>query len=377
MATLAAKRKKGAARLCPVRHTLLLAALAVIGAYFAFRGKHEWMVFLSDRFVRPCHNAMATLCDRAAFSVAELIYALVIVVILVYIIYSVIALIRQPERGKRLYRMLVTLAMTAALFYAGFCLLWGVYYYGDSFAARAGLTDEPVSAAQLETVTRYFAQLANERSNRVQRDENGVFSVPREELLEKGRTLYDGIEETFPALAGEAHRPKPMVFSKVMSAIEFTGFFFPFTGEANLNTDSPVCFLPSTIAHELAHQRGVAKEQEANFAAVAVSLENGDDDFVYSAALLAYVHLGNALYDADHAAWERVYASLNGQVRADFAANRAYWSKYDDTAVSKASDAVYETFLESYGQTLGLKSYGACVDLLVAYYYEEASEAVG
>ena len=44
--------------------------------------------------------------------------------------------------------------------------------------------------------------------------------------------------------------------------------------------------------------------------------------------------------------------------------------------MSKASDAVYEGFLYSYGQTLGLKSYGACVDMLVAYYEADAREAV-
>ena len=38
--------------------------------------------------------------------------------------------------------------------------------------------------------------------------------------------------------------------------------------------------------------------------------------------------------------------------------------------MQKASNTVYEGFLQSYDQELGLKSYGACVDLLVNYYYE-------
>ena len=77
--------------------------------------------------------------------------------------------------------------------------------------------------------------------------------------------------------------------------------------------------------------------------------------------------------EKDRAAWEQVSASLCDAVRRDFAEQREYWAKYEDTPVSKASDAVYEGFLHSYGQTLGLKSYGACVDLLVAYYYDEAA----
>ena len=38
--------------------------------------------------------------------------------------------------------------------------------------------------------------------------------------------------------------------------------------------------------------------------------------------------------------------------------------------MQEASNTVYEGFLHSYDQELGLKSYGACVDLLVNYYYE-------
>ena len=105
------------------------------------------------------------------------------------------------------------------------------------------------------------------------------------------------------------------------------------------------------------------------------SLRSGDADFCYSAAVLAYVHLGNALYSADHAAWERVYGTLSDGVKRDLALNNAYWRQFE-TPVQSVSNTVYEGFLHSYDQTLGLKSYGACVDLLVNYYYGDAEKSV-
>ena len=135
--------------------------------------------------------------------------------------------------------------------------------------------------------------------------------------------------------------------------------------------DFPTALFPSTVAHELAHQRGVAKEQEANFVAVLACLEDGSPEQVYSAALLAYIHLGNALYSADREAWAEVYGGLSETVKGDFAADRAYWKQFE-TPVREASNTVYEGFLQSYDQDLGLKSYGACVDYLVNYYYEAA-----
>lgn len=83
--------------------------------------------------------------------------------------------------------------------------------------------------------------------------------------------VFDGIYEEFPCLVMEDHVPKGVRFSTALSAMDFTGFYFPFTGEANLNIDSPACYLPSTIAHEMAHQRGIASEQECNFIAIAAS----------------------------------------------------------------------------------------------------------
>ena len=153
--------------------------------------------------------------------------------------------------------------------------------------------------------------------------------------------------------------------------MDFTGFFFPFTAEANLNIDFPVSLLPSTVAHELAHQRGVAKEQEANFVAVLACLAYGDPDYCYSACLLAYTHLGNALYAADYSRFEPIYFSLNDCVLRDFQVNREYWKAFE-TPVQTVSTEIYDGFLKSYDQALGMKSYGACVDLLVNYYYDEA-----
>ena len=140
-----------------------------------------------------------------------------------------------------------------------------------------------------------------------------------------------------------------------------------------MNTDFPPSLFPSTVAHELAHQRRVAREQDANFAAVLSCMESGDLDYGYSGCLLAYTYLGNALYDAAYSRWEAVYESLNAPVLLDMALNRAYWDQFE-TAVQTVSNTFHEGLLQSYDQELGLKSYGACVDMLVCYYLPQALE---
>ena len=81
----------------------------------------------------------------------------------------------------------------------------------------------------------------------------------------------------------------------------------------------------------------------------------------------AYTYLHNALYTVDPEGVSEIYSSLAPGVHADLAANRAYWRQFEGK-VSEASDKAYDSFLKNYDQELGRKSYGAVVDLLMAYY---------
>lgn len=373
-----AKRHKLSAlyRLSPAGHIVAAVSVVLIILHLLTRGNRPLMVWASERLVQPVHRALAALNSHLPFSVAEALIGLAAAAVIAYIIYILISMLRGGGRLKRLYAAVINLLAAGLAVYAGFCMLWGVYYYGDDFMTRSALENENISVDQLEAVTRYFAELSNEYAERVPRDEDGNYIADRAAILARSDEVYENIERELPCLAGPAVRAKGVYFSRLMSYTDFTGFFFPFTAEANVNTDFPPALFASTVAHELAHQRGVAKEQEANFVAVLASLAYGDTEYCYSACLLAYTHLGNALYSADYEAWKSIYLSLSEDVRRDFAANREYWVQFE-TPVQKVSNTVYEGFLYSYDQDMGLKSYGACVDLLVNCFYGQAAAAYG
>lgn len=358
--------------LCPKRHILLLTSAVIILLHFLARQSYELMHFISGNVVRHINQFMTLCTSILPFSLAELFIASLVIVFLYYLICCVLKIIRTKQYGWILYKLLITALTMIAAVYAGFCALWGCYFYDDSFAKKSGLDDGPVSIEELETVTKYFAQLANQYSGLVERDEYGAYIVDRQEIINKSPYVYNNIEKIFECIDGPDVKVKGIFFSRIMSYLDFTGFYFPLTGEANVNMDFPPSMFPSTVAHEIAHQRSVGMEQECNFLAVLSSLEYGDVDYCYSACLLAYTHLGNALYKADYEAWENIYKSLAPEILLDFSINRAYWDKFE-TPVQTVSNTVYENFMYSYDQDMGLKSYGACVDLLVNYYYEKAA----
>jgi len=354
------------------RHRGLLVWLAADGAalaaFFLLRAHRAVMNACSARVAMPLERALGALCARAPFSVGEWLYALAILAVPVYLVGSAFAVRRAARRGETACVRLMGLAAAALTAYAAFCLLWGVNFYADGFQEKSGVAAAPVAREELIAVTRYFAEQTAACADDVPRDADGAFAVPREEILAYAPALYEETMYTeFPFLRMRDDPVKRLFFSRLMSEMNFTGVYIPFTGESCLNTDFPADQLPATVAHELAHRRGLASEQECNFVAVLAASRSENAAYRYSGYLMGYIHLSNALYAADRAAWREIAALLPAAVNADLEKANAYWAQFE-TPVAEASDRAYDAMLKSYGHALGTRSYGAVVDLLVAYY---------
>ena len=355
-----------------------VAALAAGGAGLAvFRaacGSRDAMNWLSAHVTRPYKLFWGGVWAHVPFSMAEVLWTALVLACILYVVFAVRAVVRR--RGARAVtaaQRVLGAAAIALWVYLGYTLLWGTEFYVTSVEEKMGGSAEPVSVQQLTDVTRLFAEKASELSAYVERDEDGCFTGDKTALLEQSKDVYTALEEEYPFLEAPHRAPKPMAYSRLMSEMQYTGFFFPFTGEANVNVHMPVCFLPVTAAHELSHVRGVAPEQTANFLAILACDSCDIPEFEYSGALFGYLHLSNALYTADPEAWAEIWATLSDGARADLAQNNAYWDQFSSPVTTVANTA-YDGFLKSYGQEQGMKSYGDVVDLLVAWYEDEASQ---
>ena len=345
-----------------------LAGLAVFFAvYFPLRGCKSAMNWLCSRVILPLEQALGRLCSVTSVSVAEVLILSGIFAAVFYLAWQVRCLIARPQKGQRAVRMALTVLCVGLSVYAGFCLLWGVFYGADSFQDKSGLTARGGTVAELTALTECFAREVSAAGDQVQRDENGCFAVPRSEIFAEAMSAYDGVVQKFDCLKKPAVMPKAFVSSRGMSYLDFSGFYFPFTGEANLNDESPAAYLPANICHEMAHQQGIATEQECNFVAIMAATSADSTAYRYAGYLMGYVHLANALYRVDQAAWQTIRDSLPDTVRADLRQNSAYWARFDGL-VNTAATKVYDGFLKSNGLSDGVQNYGTVVDLLLAYY---------
>ena len=351
-------------------HIWLLADLGLLAVYWLCRGNRAWMNALAAHVTAPLRRAIGRICYRVDFSVAEALCVLLVVLAATYVVWSVIAVIRRRGHGalQRAYGAVLGAVCAALTIYVGFCFLLGIDSYADGFQEKSGLYAQPVALEDLQAVTAYFARQVAQTAPGVARDEDGVFAEDRRTILENSVRAYDALEEEYPFLAFDDTGVKPVYFSRFLSALDFTGIYCPFTGESNVNVDSPASMLPATAAHELAHQRGITSEQECNFLAILASTTCGDEVYAYSGWLSGYIYLGNALYRVDPEAYWAIRSALPETVQADLRYQNEYWDQFEDKAAQKVSNRVYDSFLKGYGQELGLQSYGTVVDLLVTYY---------
>ena len=340
----------------------LLAGLAALGLFAALRSNTAVMDWWLARVSMPVKRGVSALVDPLPGSACELGATVLIAGALGFLVRAILRT-RRGQKGA-LPAWLLHVAVLVVWGYAGVCALWGTQYYGTGFAAKAGMESPAVSVEQLSAVTDYFAAKVNETADAVPRTESGAFAAEKADILADCQGLYTPLLERWPFLAGPERRPKPAFYSKLMSAWGFTGYLCPLVGESTLNVDCPAVFLPVTVAHEFAHQRGVAPEQEANFVGVMAATAGGNAVYRYSGWLFGYLHLSNALYSADPELVATSYQTLCKEARIDLAENNAYWKEWEGP-VKDTGEKVYTAFLQGYGQTMGMRSYGACVDLLV------------
>jgi hypothetical protein len=184
-------------------------------------------------------------------------------------------------------------------------------------------------------------------------------------ILDGGNAGYEQAGAIYPELGGRYGKPKGLLLSAPMSYLGLAGVYFPFTGEANVNMAVPDAMLPSTMSHEMAHQRGFAREDEANYIAYLTCSLNPDPDFQYSGNLLAVVISMNMLNRYDTERYTQLQEKYSKGVREDLKYYSVFLKKHE-SVVGQISNDVNDLYLKSNQQVDGVYSYNRMVDLLIA-----------
>jgi hypothetical protein len=301
------------------------------------------------------------------FSLAEILIILSPVII-GFLIFLSVRLIKATLERK--IRFLVALVAATTFFYSTFVLTFACGYSGKPLEEKLSLQREDIDANEIYQTIKAVATELSRLSGEVTYGDDGFSVMPYSfsELNAKLNECYGKAGEKYGFITPFKCRTKPVILSKAMTYTHISGVYTFFTGEANVNVNYPDYVLPYTALHEMAHQRGIAREDEANFVAFLVGLESDDAYIKYSAYFGAYEYLLSALYRADKELFISSLEFITEPIYKEMLAYTEFFKKYDDNLIADVSEGINNAYLISQGQSEGTRSYGLVTELLVAYY---------
>ena len=343
--------------LCIAAVSAVLYIIACLSESFA----DFFNIYISSAF----RIVLAKITNILPFSLAEAIVILLPVIGFISIWY--LLKFRCESRRSSMVSVVCILSI-ASLFLSSFILCFGIGYRGTTLDKKLGLDDNPVNKQELYDATLYLTEKINELSANTLYTEDGFSKMPYnfDEMNDKLIAAYDNFCEEHYFISNFSSKLKPVMLSEALSYTHITGVYSFFTGESNINVDFPDYTIPYTAAHELAHQRGIAREDEANMIAFLVCISSDDEYIRYSAYLNVYEYVANALYKADKELYKSARAKIDTAIYNEQVAYSTFFKKYSGSVASKVSGAVNDTYLKTQG-TEGQVSYGMVVDLTVAY----------
>ena len=232
-------------------------------------------------------------------SIGDLFYAFLLLVV-IFRIVRFFKLLFQKKLTRKYFASGLQQAIFFFLFiYVFFNLLWGLNYNRRGVAGQLGLDVKQYTTADLDTLCRALQQKLNYYAA-------GVDTMSREQNIRKKSNLFREAGATFDVAEKKysflSYHPRSMKTSLVGflgSYIGFLGYYNPFTGEGQIKASIPLFMQPFVSCHEIGHQLGYAKENEANFAGYLACKESPSVDFRYSVYYDMYSYAISDLYRAD------------------------------------------------------------------------------
>lgn len=298
------------------------------------------------------------------FSLGDILYTL----LGIFVLWRLIRFIRTilKKRWTRAYgfKSLYTTLYVCGILYALFYLLWGLNYSRQGIAHQLALTvTQNYTTQELQNLTTTLLQ----KTNHDRRQLGSPIELPNHKtLFNQAVTSYRHIQRKYPFLAYRHRSIKVPVYNTLGSYLQYTGYYNPFTGEAQVNTALPGILLPYVACHEMAHQLGYATEDEANFVGFLAATASTDPLFQYSTHLELFRYANSELWYRDSNMARSNYKQLDTLVKEDLKHLQQFFIAHENP-IGKLTTKIYGLFLKANKQPQGLDTYDQVTAWLLAY----------
>ncbi len=341
--------------------TLLILALFI----FFISGNHNWIEKnYSNAFFPSLSKILRVLFGWVPFSIGDIIYSVVTISVLWQIGKFIVRLFHKKDSwGKKLFP-LFTAGIILLFVYVYFYLFWGLNYYRKGIEHQLGLQNGKFEKQQLIELNQSLLVKLNAAKEICLAKKDTVMSSQR--MFQSSLEGYKNLESQFSFIRYRNASLKPSMFGKIGNYVGFQGYYNPFTGEAQVNTQIPNFVQPFVTSHEMAHQIGYASESEANFVGFLAATNSPDTLLQYSAYLDIFLYAIGNLRAVDSLASKEIARQLHEGVKRDIRTEREFAIQHR-SFLQNWTDAFYDFYLRQNRQRKGIESYTEVTGWLVAY----------
>lgn len=339
---------------------LLLAAIAAAAVFLAANIPFLAEYFFARGLTRALGFLLGKISSVFPFSLYELT-AFALILGGAALLVGIVLLLRRKNFG-RLRLWLYRLGMAVLSVLLAFGVLYAPLYNRLPVQSALGLEETSLTEEKVYQAALYYVEQLNALSAQTERDKEGNI-LPALSFRETAESLNAAFSAQDPSyFAFYEVTPKPVAFSVFLSYLGITGIYFPFYAEANVSTDVPAYTLPFTMAHEMAHAKGVSQEGEANVAAYVLCVCSENDYIRYSGLMSAAASLINSL-PQERA--EELSSLLAEEVKREYRNASEHYRKYEGL-LDTISSFFNDLFLKANGVQGGTRSYSDTVRSLVS-----------
>lgn len=299
------------------------------------------------------------------FSVGDIFYTILIVLAIRWLYKNFRRLTKEPVW------FFVDIVGTLSIVYAIFNLVWGLNYLRPPLHKTLNLNNDYTTEELIE-VTQKLIIKSNEVHRSLGFSDSTKIELPysQNEIFDKSINGYKKLEKVYPNLAYSPISIKKSGWSLGLTYMGYSGYYNPFTGEAQVNRLIKSYKFPVVACHEQAHQIGYAAENEANFLATLATLHNEDPYIQYTGYIFALRYCLNELARRDMAAYEAILPTVNFGILESYREMREFWLSYKNP-FEAFSKAFWDQFLKANNQSKGIESYSYMVALMVNYFEDK------
>ena len=275
----------------------------------------------------------------------------------------------RGERRRLAFKWVRGAVWLASAILWSFLITFGLNYQRPLLFDLIGYEQRRPDADELRMVSQVIVESVNRAHTEARAD--GRPAPGAGEIVELLKESFDSSPELALLPRGDFAPPKPVFSSEVLTRLGISGIYSPYTGEPNYNSDIPDFQLPFSIAHEMAHQRGVARESEANFVAYVVCI-NARDSFVRYSGYRNGIGVLSELARVEPERARELARQLGPGYRADSLRGAQFWAKAAGRA-GALSHRLNDLYLRANRVKSGAADYSNSTTLIIALHLRRMS----